>query len=135
MATHTGIPTWKIPWTEEPGGLQSTTDHTCTCTHTHQLSHGLWKNSPFSDCFKMVLLLPLPFDLQWLCFWVGHFTTVAIIYCSTNTPSLQLWFPYDLASDQAGPCPSSLLFFKFLLAILPVYYQVHFRIKIQEQLP
>ena len=23
MATHSGIPTWKIPWTEEPGGLQS----------------------------------------------------------------------------------------------------------------
>ena len=23
MATHSIIPTWKIPWTEEPGGLQS----------------------------------------------------------------------------------------------------------------
>ena len=23
MATHTGILTWEIPWTEEPGGLQS----------------------------------------------------------------------------------------------------------------
>ena len=23
MATHSGILTWKIPWTEEPGGLQS----------------------------------------------------------------------------------------------------------------
>ena len=23
MATHSSIPTWKIPWTEEPGGLQS----------------------------------------------------------------------------------------------------------------
>ena len=23
MATHFGIPAWKIPWTEEPGGLQS----------------------------------------------------------------------------------------------------------------
>ena len=22
MATHSSIPTWKIPWTEEPGGLQ-----------------------------------------------------------------------------------------------------------------
>ena len=58
MATHTGIPTWKIPWTEEPGGLQSTTDHTCTCTRTHQLSHGHWKNSPFSDCLEPPLLLP-----------------------------------------------------------------------------
>ena len=24
MATHSSIPTWRIPWTEEPGGLQST---------------------------------------------------------------------------------------------------------------
>ena len=23
MATHSGILTWTIPWTEEPGGLQS----------------------------------------------------------------------------------------------------------------
>ena len=23
MATHSGIPTWRISWTEEPGGLQS----------------------------------------------------------------------------------------------------------------
>ena len=23
MVTHSSIPTWGIPWTEEPGGLQS----------------------------------------------------------------------------------------------------------------
>ena len=23
MATHSSIPAWKIPWTKEPGGLQS----------------------------------------------------------------------------------------------------------------
>ena len=23
MATHSSIPTWKIPWTEEPDGLES----------------------------------------------------------------------------------------------------------------
>ena len=23
MATHSSIPAWKIPWMEEPGGLQS----------------------------------------------------------------------------------------------------------------
>ena len=23
MATHSGILSWRIPWTEEPGGLQS----------------------------------------------------------------------------------------------------------------
>ena len=36
MATHSSILAWKIPWTEEPGGLQSvghkdldTTEYTC----------------------------------------------------------------------------------------------------------
>ena len=24
MAAHSSIPAWRIPWTEEPGGLQST---------------------------------------------------------------------------------------------------------------
>ena len=24
MATHSRIPAWRIPWTDEPGGLQST---------------------------------------------------------------------------------------------------------------
>ena len=39
MATHSSILAWKIPWTEEPGRLQSVesqsdmTEHTCTHTH------------------------------------------------------------------------------------------------------
>ena len=27
MATHSNIPVWRIPWTEEPGGLQSMRSH------------------------------------------------------------------------------------------------------------
>ena len=27
MAAHSSIPAWRIPWTEEPGGLQSTGSH------------------------------------------------------------------------------------------------------------
>ena len=40
MATHSSILAWSIPWTEEPGGLQSmgsqgrTWLNTHTCTHT-----------------------------------------------------------------------------------------------------
>ena len=42
MATHSSILAWRIPWTEEPGGLQSTgsyrvthdyKDLTCACAH------------------------------------------------------------------------------------------------------
>ena len=53
MAAHSGIFAWKIPWTAEPGSLQSmrlqrvrhdwvtenTHTHTCTQTHAHTLTH------------------------------------------------------------------------------------------------
>ena len=31
MATHSSILAWKIPWTEEPHGLQSTGSRDCVC--------------------------------------------------------------------------------------------------------
>ena len=31
MATHSSIHAWKIPWTEEPGGLQSMGSQSRTC--------------------------------------------------------------------------------------------------------
>ena len=44
MATHTSILAWKIPWTEEPGGLQcryykesDATEH----THSTRIPRGL----------------------------------------------------------------------------------------------
>ena len=41
MATHSRILAWRIPWTKEPGRLQSveldTTEHTHTHTHTQYL--------------------------------------------------------------------------------------------------
>ena len=54
MATHSSILAWKIPWTEEPGRLQSmglqrvgyngATSHSHSLTHTHSLclSCGMW---------------------------------------------------------------------------------------------
>ena len=49
MAAHSSIPAWKIPWTEEPGGLRSTgpqsqtrlSDRARTHTHTHTHTHTL----------------------------------------------------------------------------------------------
>ena len=42
MATHSIIFAWKIPWTEEPGTLQSTElQKSRTYTHTHTVRHDL----------------------------------------------------------------------------------------------
>ena len=51
MATHSSIPAWKIPSTEEPGGLQSMWSqeldmtectYTHTCTYTSNLRDLIW---------------------------------------------------------------------------------------------
>ena len=47
MATHSSILTWRIPWTEEPGGLQFTGSHTVRhdwsdLTHTHDAEVSRW---------------------------------------------------------------------------------------------
>ena len=37
MATHSSILGWKIPWTEEPGGLQSMGSDTIEHAHTQMV--------------------------------------------------------------------------------------------------
>ena len=55
MATHSGILAWKIPWTEEPGGLQSmgsqrvrhngVTEHALTLTYLTVSRGNIYKMS------------------------------------------------------------------------------------------
>ena len=51
MATHSSILAWKIPWTEEPGGLQSmgsqesgTTEQLTLSLSLGQMASGSWSN-------------------------------------------------------------------------------------------
>ena len=46
MATHSRILTWRIPWTEEPGGLQSIGSQELDTTE--QLNHHLWAVWPIT---------------------------------------------------------------------------------------
>ena len=39
MATHLSILAWIIPWTEEPGGLQSIGSQSVTTKHTHACTY------------------------------------------------------------------------------------------------
>ena len=62
MATHSRIAAWKIPWTEEPDGLQSmgsqvlyTTEH--TCAHAFYIYHIFFIYSSLegqSGCFLVL---------------------------------------------------------------------------------
>ena len=50
MATHPSILAWKIPWTEEPGGLHSMRSQ--RVGHTHTLTHSLSKVESGLNCHK-----------------------------------------------------------------------------------
>ena len=54
MATHSGILVWSIPWTEEPGGLQSTARSRTRLSHEHYFVHlGYSRISSKVPCAKM----------------------------------------------------------------------------------
>ena len=73
MATHSSILAWRIPWTEEPGGLQSMShkesDTTERLGHFHALTINtmrlsLWCFPTFAECVPLqwrdeTLILPL----------------------------------------------------------------------------
>ena len=59
METHSRIPGWRTPWTEEPGGLQSTGSHrvrhswvTFNSLHFRSLSSVLWSTALVSKLPK-----------------------------------------------------------------------------------
>ena len=52
MATHSSILAWRIPWTEEPGGLQSMGSH--RVGHAEWLTLGGW--AMHVDTFEVYLL-------------------------------------------------------------------------------
>ena len=56
MAAHSSILAWKIPWTEEPGGLESTGSqrvrHDCSTSH-HSVRYGLCVHT----CLHAVLVI------------------------------------------------------------------------------
>ena len=65
MATYSSILTWKIPWTEEPGRLQSVGPQRVSMTeHTHI---GLHKASNTNGYIggKIMLLVSEPQTLSW----------------------------------------------------------------------
>ena len=61
MATHSSVLAWRIPWTEEPGGLQSTgsqKSRTRLRMHTHL---GPLKSFPFRESSALARKVPLTF--------------------------------------------------------------------------
>ena len=86
MATLSSIPAWRIPWTEEPGGLQSTGSqrvrHDWATKPTHPLS--LLNAQILSlDIFPLLNQL---FDLSVpLFFFFTHYSLLSLLYPSCTS--------------------------------------------------
>ena len=68
MATHSSIPAWRIPWTEEPGGLQSTGSQRVGHDWATSLTHSLCLFLPFLLVHNMFIYLNLFLIGGWLLF-------------------------------------------------------------------
>ena len=92
MASHSNILAWKIPWTEEPGGLQSMgsqkSQTQLTCLHTIETSVQLLFNRESTCnalckyCLPLLLqidVVPLPLKFSFI--FVPHLK-VTFLMCS-----------------------------------------------------
>ena len=53
MSTHSSIVAWRVPWTAEPGGLQSKVSEPDT---TEQLTLSLCTNASFLFCYYTLVI-------------------------------------------------------------------------------
>ena len=86
MATHSSILAWRIPWTEEPGGLQSTGSQRVGHDWATSLSlSGMWVDSGANTvllayvwtCDLWLVLWSCEYNSQWFffvlfCFFAGE---------------------------------------------------------------
>ena len=52
IATHSSIPVWRIPWTEEPSGLQSTVSQSRTQLKRLQIQHHSFQRNSRADLLQ-----------------------------------------------------------------------------------
>ena len=80
LATHSSVPAWRIPWTEEPGGLQSClkgrkeSDTTEATEHAHTHACNVEENGNFTPYWFYFLLHFMPY--------IDHYTEKVSYLCS-----------------------------------------------------
>ena len=92
MVTHTSILVWKIPWAEDPGGLQSLglwrVRHDWTCTH--------YSSPPDQLCSSIIRLLSVP-RIDSSCLGVSD-STVPLTWNPTSPVCASLYLSRFLSS-------------------------------------
>ena len=90
MATHSSVLAWRIPWMEEPGGLQS--------MGSQRVGHN-WATSLSLSCNSIFSFLKI-FVLMWTIFKVfREFVTILFLFYVLVFWPLGMW---DLSPDQGS---------------------------------
>ena len=95
MATHSCILAWKIKWTEEPGGLQSTglqkVGHDWAHTHTHTHSDKIG-NIPLYSSEQILERWECQLKEKWCIMTITNF----LYYMSTNLAQVSFYKAFGL---------------------------------------
>ena len=89
MATHSSILAWRIPWTEEPGRLQSMESQRAGHDWVTNNSNNYCSQSsaPWILCIQQTHSRELPFkQMSWICVGRQHFNNYSI--CLVTIPYL-----------------------------------------------
>ena len=96
MATHSNILAWKIPWTEEPGGLQY--------MGSQGIGHDLLTNHTHAQLRSTVFIL-----IPYLCLSLSHVRLFATPWTVTHQTPLSLEFSrQEYQSGLPFPTPRDL---------------------------
>ena len=77
MATYSSILAWRIPWTEEPGGLQSTGSQRVRHDRATSLTHSLSAIRVVSSAYlKLLIFLP----------------AILILACASSSPAFLMMY-------------------------------------------
>ena len=114
MATHSSILVWRIPWTEEPGGLQSRVTKSQTrLSDLAPVQHVHLTRAAGEQLWALLLgSESLPSIPRWLCVFMFHPRLCArSTGVSSVPPPVRLWAAQPVPSATLTPC--------FALSVLP----------------
>ena len=80
MATHSSILAWRIPWTEEPGGLQSMGSQSWTRLSDHARHSTLPQRLVHCWVFPSFILVPHDLCDSYMDFILKNLSTTLVFY-------------------------------------------------------
>ena len=104
MATHSSILAWRLPWTEEPGRLESTGSQELEMTE--QLNHHIFTflKGAYHDCMlsvicKSVAILSANFNFLFSILIMGPIHSKLLLYHNFSISELQLYHNFSISLD------------------------------------